>query len=83
MRFGLVAGMAAFTSEYAIYGLRSDPGAVPGGAALAWVSAWMFPFYLALLAALLVLFPSGRLPRPAGGGCCGLPASATPWRLSG
>jgi hypothetical protein len=62
--FGLVAGMASFTSEYAIYGLRSDPGAVPGGAALAWVSAWMFPFYLALLAALLVLFPTGRLPSP-------------------
>jgi hypothetical protein len=62
--FGLVAGMAAFTSEYAIYGLRSHPGAVPGGAALAWVSAWMFPFYLALLAALLVLFPTGRPPSP-------------------
>jgi hypothetical protein len=62
--FGLVAGMAAFTSEYAIYGLRSDPGAVPGGAALAWVSAWMFPFYLALLAALLLLFPTGRPPSP-------------------
>jgi hypothetical protein len=62
--FGLVAGMAAFTSEYAIYGLRSHPGAVPGGAALAWVAAWMFPFYLALLAALLLLFPTGRPPSP-------------------
>jgi hypothetical protein len=62
--FGLVAGMASFTSEYAIYGLRSHPGAVPGGAALAWVAAWMFPFYLALLAALLLLFPTGRPPSP-------------------
>jgi MFS family permease len=62
--FGLIAGISAFTSEYAIYGLRSQPGAVPGGAALAWVAAWMFPFYLALLAALLLLFPSGRPPSP-------------------
>jgi two-component system NarL family sensor kinase len=62
--FGLVAGMASFTSEYAIYGLRSLPGAVPGGAALAWVAAWMFPFYLALLAGLLLLFPTGRPPSP-------------------
>jgi hypothetical protein len=62
--FGLVAGMAAFTSEYAIYGLRSHPGAVPGGAALAWIAAWMFPFYLALLAGLLLLFPTGRPPSP-------------------
>jgi hypothetical protein len=62
--FGLVAGIAAFTSEYAIYGLRSHPGAVPGGAALAWIAAWMFPFYLALLAGLLLLFPTGRPPSP-------------------
>jgi hypothetical protein len=28
--FGVLAGVGGFASEYAIYGLRSHPGAVPG-----------------------------------------------------
>jgi hypothetical protein len=62
--FGLIGGVGGFASEYAIYGLRSDPGAVPGAAVLAWFASWVFAFYLALLAALLLLFPGGRPPSP-------------------
>jgi hypothetical protein len=62
--FGLVNGLAAFVAEYAIYGLVSHPGAAPGAGALAWVTSWLFAVDLALLTALLLLFPSGRPPSP-------------------
>jgi hypothetical protein len=58
--FGFLLGLGSFASEYAIYGLISHRGATPGAAAVAWVTFWMSNLYLALLAALLVLFPSGR-----------------------
>jgi hypothetical protein len=62
--FGVIGGVGGFASEYAVYGLRSHPGAVPGAAALAWFASWIFALYLALLTALLVLFPDGRPPSP-------------------
>jgi hypothetical protein len=62
--FGLIGGVGGLASEYAIYGLRSHPGAVPGAAALAWFASWVFALYLALLTALLLLYPSGRPPSP-------------------
>jgi hypothetical protein len=58
--FGFMLGLGSFASEYAIYGLVSHPGATPGAAAVAWSTFWMGSVYLALLAALLLLFPSGR-----------------------
>jgi hypothetical protein len=58
--FGFMLGLGSFASEYAIYGLISHPRAAPGAAALAWFTFWTGNVYLALLAALLVLFPSGR-----------------------
>jgi MFS family permease len=62
--FGFMLGLGAFASEYAIYGLISHPGAAPGAGALAWFTFWMGGVYLALLAALLVLFPSGHPVSP-------------------
>jgi hypothetical protein len=62
--FGVVAGLTDFATEYAIYGLVTRPGAVPAAGALAWLASWMFALELALLAGLLVLFPSGRPPSP-------------------
>ena len=53
-----------FANEYAIYGLITHPGAVPGAAALAWFTTWAITIPLGLLAALLLLFPTGRLPSP-------------------
>jgi hypothetical protein len=47
--FGVLGGVGGFASEYAIYGLRSHPGAVPGAAALAWFASWAFALELALL----------------------------------
>jgi len=75
--FGLSGGMGLFANEYAIYGLVSHPGAVPEAGVVAWFTYWASAVILALLAALLVLFPSGRPVSPAGSGCSGLPASGT------
>jgi hypothetical protein len=58
--FGFMLGLGSFASEYVIYGLISHPGAAPGAGAVAWFTFWTGNVYLALLAALLVLFPSGR-----------------------
>jgi hypothetical protein len=62
--FGLVAGLTDFATEYAIYGLLTRPGAVPAAGAVAWLASWLFALELALLAGLLVLFPSGHPPSP-------------------
>jgi len=62
--FGIVSGLLGFAGEYAIYGLITRPGAAPGAAALAWFASWMVAVLLGLLAALLLLFPTGRPPSP-------------------
>jgi hypothetical protein len=61
---GLQGGLIGFASEYAIYGLVTRPGAVPGAAAMAWLTFWAAPVVLLLLAALLALFPTGRPVSP-------------------
>jgi hypothetical protein len=62
---GLGLALQAFATQYAIYALLTDPGALPGAAWLAWLSSWLTipPIYSAF-AALLLLFPSGRLLSP-------------------
>jgi hypothetical protein len=62
--FGIVAALTDFATEYAVYGLLTRPGAVPAAGAAAWLASWIFATELALLAGLLVLFPSGRPPSP-------------------
>jgi len=57
---GCLTALGSFASEYAIYGLLGHPGTAPGAAALAWLTSWLSSGYLALLAALLALFPTGR-----------------------
>jgi hypothetical protein len=56
--------LIGFANEYAIYGLITHPGAAPGAAALAWFTTWAIAIPLGLLAALLLLFPTGRPPSP-------------------
>jgi hypothetical protein len=61
---GLQGGLAPLAAEYAIYGLVTRPGAVPGAAAMAWLTLWAAPVVLLLLAGLLLLFPTGRPVSP-------------------
>jgi hypothetical protein len=61
---GLGLAIQAFATEYAIYTLRTDPGVLPGGRWLAWLRWVSFPAFTSALAALLLLFPTGRLVSP-------------------
>jgi signal transduction histidine kinase len=63
--FGVIGATQAgveFATEYAVYGLITRPGSVPGGSLMAWFGDWLwFPGYALILTFLLLLFPDGRL----------------------
>jgi hypothetical protein len=90
---GLLLGPAFFGQDYAWYALVHNPGAVPGGLAMAWVGLWPWYVVLGLLSFVLLLFPSGHLAsnrwRPvawvAAGAtaCLGLSAAFKPQPLAG
>ena len=91
---GLTQGLVNFAGLYATYALRTRPGSLPAGPFMAWLSVWMWvPGYAILLAALPLLFPSGRLPsrrwRPvawlAGAALIGIivPTAVVTWPVRG
>ena len=54
--------LAEFTSEYALYGLRTEPGSFPFARAMAWPQTWLWVPGIALSLIFLPLyFPNGRL----------------------
>ena len=59
---GLLEGLDHFCGEYAIYALLAQPGALPAGKAVAWLSNWLWAPGLGLVVFLGLLFPTGRLP---------------------
>ena len=62
---GLGLALQGFATQYAIYALLTDPGALPGGAWLAWIPIWLtIPAIYSAFAALVLLFPTGRLLSP-------------------
>jgi signal transduction histidine kinase len=62
---GLGAGLALLTYGYAQYALVTNPGALPGGRAMAWVSSWVWlTGGTPILTFGLLLFPDGQLPSP-------------------
>ncbi len=61
---GLIGGVRHLGAEYAIYGLLVSHVSLPGGAAMAWVSSWMWAPHVGLMVFLGLLFPSGQLPTP-------------------
>jgi hypothetical protein len=59
---GLLMYIGALAGSYALYGLETDPGSVPGALTGAWVSSWLF--YAPVFAVppfLFLLVPDGRL----------------------
>ena len=59
---GLAAGIRHFCAEYAIYALLAEPGSLPLGGVLAWITSWIRVPYFSLFVYLALLFPNGRLP---------------------
>ncbi|MFN2389368.1 MAG: hypothetical protein ABR575_07170 [Actinomycetota bacterium] len=57
---GSGAALGNATQEYAMYALDERSGALPGGIAMAWFGAWLWPGSVALLVFLLLLFPDGK-----------------------
>jgi signal transduction histidine kinase len=58
---GLALALSGFASPYALHALVVDPGSLPAGRAVAWLSNWIFVIQVGALAFLLLLFPTGRL----------------------
>jgi len=58
---GLALGLNAFAAPYGLHAVRVAPGSLPAGLAVAWLSNWVFVIQAAMLAFLLLLFPTGRM----------------------
>jgi len=58
----LVLGIVAFGQVYSAHVLLADPGFLPGGRFMAWLSTVLLPIPICLLPFLLLLFPTGHLP---------------------
>jgi signal transduction histidine kinase len=61
---GLALALRAFAHHYGLYALVAAPGSLPGGRVAMWVSNWIWPVPLAMLAFVFLLFPTGRLRSP-------------------
>ena len=61
---GLTLGLKSFADQYWQHALVAAPGSVPAGPAALWVSTWIWPIALAMVAFSFLLFPTGRLPSP-------------------
>src|SRR5215210_365069 len=60
--YSLAIGTSYFSSEYAIYALLAQPGSLPAGEVLVWISSWMLSITVGLQVFSLLLFPTGKLP---------------------
>jgi signal transduction histidine kinase len=73
--------VSGFSQEYAVYALRTDPGALPAARLFAWLSGWTWPIAVCMLLYLFLLFPTGHLRsrrwRPVGWAAGGLLAFLT------
>jgi hypothetical protein len=59
---GMSLIVSGFAQSYGIYALYTNPGNVPGGAVMAWISSWVIiPTLFAAPALLFLLFPDGHL----------------------
>jgi hypothetical protein len=65
LAIGFFQGLVSFAMQYAIYGLITSPGALPGSDLMSWLGqiAW-FPGLVLLLTYAILLFPTGHLPSP-------------------
>jgi hypothetical protein len=62
---GLAWAVSGLANEWGVYGLFTDPGALPAAEVAAWLSTWLFAVPLFAITPLtLLLFPDGRPPTP-------------------
>jgi signal transduction histidine kinase len=67
---GLALGLSRFADQYGLRALIAVPGSLPAARAVTWLSNWIWVIPVAVVAFMLMLFPTGRLRsrrwRPAG-----------------
>ena len=61
---GLTLVLRAFCHHYGLHALLVAAGSLPGGRAAMWISNWIWPIPLVVLAFAFLLFPDGRLRSP-------------------
>jgi signal transduction histidine kinase len=61
---GLVLVLSGLATEYATYGLLTEPGSLPGAEFAALSNQAIWPLLFAPLAAVAFVFPDGHLPSP-------------------
>lgn len=61
---GAALALASFGQAYALHALLADPGSLPAGRVLAWLSNVLWPIPIVGLVLLFLLFPTGHLPSP-------------------
>jgi signal transduction histidine kinase len=61
---GLALGLGGFSRAYALHALVADPGSLPGGRAVGWISNAIWPIPVGLLPFLFLMFPDGHLLSP-------------------
>ena len=58
---GLGFALSDLTATYADYALYADPGSLPGGVWVGWLTSWMDPLGFVSIMLLFLLFPDGAL----------------------
>jgi signal transduction histidine kinase len=58
---GIVIALATFGQVYALHALIVEPGSLPAGRAMAWMSNVLWPFPITALVLLFLLFPTGHV----------------------
>lgn len=62
---GAFGGLYVSAHGWAVYALRTRPGALPGGTVAAWVVTWGLVPTFGVLPYLAATFPTGRIERPS------------------
>ena len=58
---GIAIALATFGQVYAVHALIVEPGSLPAGRAMAWMSNVLWPFPITALVLLFLLFPTGHV----------------------
>ena len=61
---GVALGLGTFGQTYALHALVAEPGSIPAGRALGWMSKVVWPIPIAALILLFLLFPTGHPVTP-------------------
>jgi signal transduction histidine kinase len=61
---GIAIALATFGQVYALHALIVEPGSLPAGRAMAWMSNVLWPFPITALVLLFLLFPTGHVVSP-------------------